>query len=387
MSKVNSVKNKLPLTSSFILVLVGIYLFLKVYFVKNAIFAIILFAVATLSMIFIIKLWQRFTPKYAPRIIYWTTSHKYVRKIIAGGSFSYFEYNEDKEKIKRFEPVSRFINLLIAFLGISTSFAKVTNFIPESPVDSIQSLVVWCLLLVLVPVILTPVIPIIWTMEDLGLKAWNRKSMENWRISVRYKKRFNAFITVGTVSAGLALTNETDFLANLLAFLNILLGGVIVLIYPVSVLTLLYYLLFRGKVDTEVKKLMDVVTAKTILQIVDPGTGVEKIKEESIAKGAKLSESESAAIDILEEVDEIETNDVSEEKLKFHQKLGQDTKKTLSKLSDNTFGRLNKTVKGFRRQKKKTTVKENSAKKEFKLGSATKDLWDHPEDEDQNNST
>ncbi|MDH5645250.1 MAG: hypothetical protein OEZ01_04550, partial [Candidatus Heimdallarchaeota archaeon] len=126
-------------------------------------------------MFIILRVWRKFTPKYAPNIIYWTTKKKFTRKLIAGGSFSYYEYKTNPDKIGLFQPVSRFLNLMIAFLGVSSSIASIANLKPESPVSSFGSMLVWGLLILLIPLVLTPVIPVIWAMEDLGLKAWNDK--------------------------------------------------------------------------------------------------------------------------------------------------------------------------------------------------------------------
>ncbi len=278
MKIITYIKNKFSLLFAVSMVIVGVVLFYNLYFIEKASYASFLFIAITFSMYIIIKFWKKFTPKYAPRIIYWTTAHKWVRKVVSGGSFSYYEYNPNPDKIGLFEPITRFLNLMIAFLGISTSIANVLNFVPESPVESLYSMLVWSALIFLVPIILTPIIPVIWAMEDLRLKAWNSKHSTNWRVSVRYKRRFNSFIAVGTITAGLSMSSNSDleFMDNFLNFASLLFDGFVLLIYPISILTLLYYLMFKGKVNTQVKDLMELPTAITILKTINPITGKEE---------------------------------------------------------------------------------------------------------------
>ncbi|MCY3412960.1 MAG: hypothetical protein INQ03_15080 [Candidatus Heimdallarchaeota archaeon] len=367
---IQNIKNKYPLIFSIALVLLGVFLFLNFYFQRSPGFAMALFIIATISMWITIEVWRSFAPTYAPKIIFWTTSHKYARKLIAGGSFTYYEYKENIDKIGKFEPISRFINLMIAFLGLTTTIAKTINFLPESPVESADTMITWSIFLLFVPLILTPIIPIIYVMEDLKLKAWNEKTFENWRVSVRYKKRFNSFISIGAISVGLGLNQTSpDLMTNITTFLGIILNGVILLVYPVSILTLLYYLLFRETVNKEVRETMNIKTAKTILQVVDPQTGLsleemEKIKAEELAKQK-------------DEVKDVQSS--NEKPMKFHKKLGANTKKTFMSLNDNTFGRVGRLIKKEPPKKEKTEpseINEKDTTTKRKGGSATKGLWD-----------
>lgn len=325
-----------------------------------------------------ISLWRWFSPEYAPGIIYWTSNQKYVRKLIAGGSFTYYEYKDDINKIGFFEPISRFLNLMIAFLGVSTTLAKTLNFTPESPVETSESVLIWTLLMIFVPILLTPIVPIIWTMEDLGLKAWNAKSLENWRVSIKYKKRFNSFIAVGAITVGLGLTSDAnqDIFQSVIIYLNILVSGFILLTYPIAVLTLLYYLLFRRSVNKEVRNKMDIVTAKTILEIVDPITG------DAISKKI-LEQTNDVAIEGDDQ--EIEGEEIPSD-LKIHQKLGRNMIKPINILGDQTVGRINTIFKkrkvNKQREKKSSEKQKIQTKKTYTGGSATKGLWGKEEEDD-----
>jgi hypothetical protein len=368
MKIITYINNKFSLLFAIILVIAGIFSFYRKYFDEDPGYASFLFVAITFSMYLIIKIWKNFTPKYAPKIIYWSTAHKWVRKIISGGSFSYYEYNPNPDKIGIFEPLTRFLNLMIAFLGISTSIANMLNFTPESPVESLYSMLVWSVLIFIVPIILTPIIPVIWAMEDLKLKAWNNKHSTNWRVSVKYKRRFNSFIAVGTVSAGLAMTSETnlDFMENIVNFALLLGDGFVLLIYPISILTLLYYIMFKGKVNTQVKDLINLPTAITNLKRINPLTGKEE--EIDIIQQEKL---------VIEEKSEIDIGEDQEEK-SLLSKAGDGIKNTTATIQYHTFGRISR---GMRKRKlKKAKVNKPGSKiieKGKKGGSATEGLWDN----------
>ncbi len=366
MKIITYIKNKFSLLFAVLLVILGIILFYTLYFDENPTYASFLFIAISFSMYVIIKFWKNFTPKYAPRIIYWTTAHKWIRKIISGGSFSYYEYNPNPDKIGLFEPVTRFLNLMIAFLGISTSIANVLNFVPESPVESLYSMLVWTALIFMVPIILTPIIPVIWAMEDLRLKAWNNKHSTNWRVSVKYKRRFNSFIAVGTISIGLSMTSNSDleFMDNFLNFASLLFDGFILLVYPISILTLLYYIMFKGRVNTQVKDLMNLPTAITNLKTINPITGDE-------------ADIDLEKLQVTIDDGSQEDSDKDEEDKPFLTKTGDSIKNTTAVLNYHTFGRISRMIRKTKLRKTKTDRPKISKKdKSKKNGSATKGLWD-----------
>lgn len=378
MKFIQQIKNRFSILFPVLFVLVGIYFFYNIYFREHAPFAMILFFIATISMTGIIRVWQWFTPKYAPRIIYWTTAHRWVRKIIAGGSFSYYEYNPNPDKIGLFEPIGRFANLMIAFLGVATTIANALGFHPENPVSSANSVYMWMFLLFAVPIILTPIIPIIWAMEDMKLKAWNAKHGETWRVSVKYKRRFNSFIAIGSVSVGLTVTinqaaESTPILDSIGTYLNILLYGVVLLMYPVGVLTLLYYWHFsRGRFKTEVQDLMGLDTAITELKIVDPRTGLsmEEMKEQQIKE---------PEMDLEEkDPDSPEKQVLDEPEQGIFKKIGEGVGKGVTTIT-NPFTTPFKKRKSKKLAEKSQKVKEKRKKKRTG-GSATAGLWDKDEE-------
>ncbi|RMG20179.1 MAG: sulfite exporter TauE/SafE family protein, partial [Methanobacteriota archaeon] len=186
------------------------------------------------------------------------------------------------------------INITIAFLGVATTLIKIASQFnpdirPESPIEEMSATIGWILILFLVPIVLTPIIPVVWAMEDLRLKAWHKKKKVNWRVADKYRVKFNSFIAVGAVTAGLTLSQNPNlsFLDNAFLFVSLLGNGMILLTFPLSLLVAAYYLYFRGEITEKTLKRLDVPTAMTEL-IFD----VEKYK--TMSKKLEFYEKEEA---------------------------------------------------------------------------------------------
>ncbi len=241
--------------------------------IKNSpILGFFLFAASVLSIFMVFPLWKRFSPYFAPWVISFSTQSWIGRKIISGGSFVYSEYEDNPEKIGLFHPIGRFISLAIAFLGVATSLVKIATRVnpairPESPTEDMASTIGWIVILIIVPIMLTPVVPVIWTMEDLRLKAWHKGKRVCWRVADRYRMRFNGFIALSAVTAGLSLSSQEglEFLDNVLIFLQLLASGMILLTFPLGLLVASYYLYFRGELTQKTLDRLDVPIALTEL--------------------------------------------------------------------------------------------------------------------------
>ena len=74
-----------------------------------------------------------------------------------------------------------------------------------------------------------------------------------------------------TADDGVRLCHSQQLIDRIISYGTILLNGVILLVYPVAVLTLLYYWNFaRGKFKSEVQELMGLDTGITQVKVVDP---------------------------------------------------------------------------------------------------------------------
>ena len=242
-------------------------------------------------------------------------------------------------------------------------------------------------------------------MEDLQLKAWNNKFSTNVRISSRYKARFNSFIAVGALGAAFTLGSDptAEPLANLTNFGLLLLTGVRLLIYPISVLTLLYYLYFRETVRENVKNRIDMPIAETKLifrnfkgdyldsegNVLFDNSTIEE-QDQMVIATAIVAEKKDAITSNVEKEQIIEDLEPSvNDEIKPLQKVGKslsNTGKSVKRsikilgtnVNDNTVGRLFKKRRAKNVEDKKANAKP---KKKFKKGSATEDLWEHEENE------
>ena len=67
-------------------------------------------------------LWKRAIDRYFAKFIFYLVEHKWGRKIIAGGSFSYYDYKApepETPKAKIMDPIGQIITLIFAFVGLA----------------------------------------------------------------------------------------------------------------------------------------------------------------------------------------------------------------------------------------------------------------------------
>ncbi len=211
---------------------------------------IIIVIVALLSPIAGLYVWNKYVPRYSPPVINFLVTNFLGRRLVGGGSFAYYEYKPPEEKETFLRPVFRLISVIIAYLGMTVTIAKMifqlpfASFDPKSPLASWPALIVWIFLMLLVPILLTPVIPITWGLEDAKAKIWNSGKKTNWLVSDKYRMRFNSFITASAILAGAGLGDQ-GLVDNLLLFVKIIYVAFLMVILPNAVIVFSYYLLFH----------------------------------------------------------------------------------------------------------------------------------------------
>lgn len=253
----------------FVFLALGIYLQINFLFAEDVARATVLLVYATLSTIGTFWIWNKFIAKYSRKVFWFVCKNFLGKKLIAGGTDVYFEQKRLDLPVGLFTPVGRLISILIAFLALSTTIIKALrslNFITfDTPTESWISVLTWILLLTIVPLILTPIIPVTWAMEDLGLKVWNGKKDIAWMVADRYRARFNSFIAIGALTAGLVLTEDRapSLIDNITLFGSILVQGIILLVYPLTLLTAIYFARFRGKITEDIRANLNLPIART----------------------------------------------------------------------------------------------------------------------------
>jgi hypothetical protein len=248
-------------------------------------------------------LWYRYIPLYAPAVVRFITTNFFGKRLVGGGSYAYYEYRPDEEVETYFKPLFKLIALLIAFLGIAVTIAKllsqVIDFNPKAPTETWGALILWIILMIIIPVILTPIIPVTWALEDTKIKAWANGTKTNWMVSSKYKARFNSLITIGAIAAGMGLGKEESFRDNFVSFMEIVWAALTILFIPITIIVFFYYSYFR-------KVLLDLTKENVNLDVKETSIILREKKTEEIIKKVKEEAAEKAVEEevIIEEVSE-----------------------------------------------------------------------------------
>jgi hypothetical protein len=249
-------------------------------------------------------LWKKAIDRYFAKFIFYLVEHKWVRKIVAGGSFSYYDYKDPEEetpKTKVMDPIGQIITLLFAFVGLAVF---IMGFLGA---DEQDNALWWGLMAFLIPILVTPLIPVTWSLDDAKVKGWSSGNNTTWMVGKNYKRRFNSVITIGAISSN--LTSAEGSLSDKIGeFLDVLLVGFIVMLVSVGIFIILYYSWFREFLRIELKSALTLTTYEVVLvEKEDKEVGAELVKEEKV-----------------EEVEDIEPEDESEEEVVDEEPIEED---------------------------------------------------------------
>jgi hypothetical protein len=267
-------------------------------------FAIILSLFSSIPALYV---WYRYVPQYAPAVVRFIITNFFGKRLIGGGSFAYYEYRPEEETETYFKPISKLLALLIAYLGIAVTLAKLLsqlfNFDPKTPTESWFVLFLWIILMIIIPIILTPIIPVTWALEDTRIKAWSKGTKTNWMVSSKYKARFNSLITVGAVAAGMGLGGEDSLWDNFTLFMETIWAALTILFIPITIIVFFYYSYFR-------KVLLDLTKQSVNLDVKETSLVLkEKKREETIVKTKEAVEETIIEEEATEEVSETTENE------------------------------------------------------------------------------
>ncbi len=244
----------------------------------------IIIVMGLISPIFGLFLWNKYIPRFAPKVLKFLINNFIGRKLIGGGSFAYFEYKPPEYQEGWFSPLGRFIAVIIAYLGITVTIAKIIfsflPFSPKTPIDSILALFFWVVMMIIVPIIMTPITPVVWGLEDADVKIWNKGDKTNWRVSKRYKARFNSIVSISAIIAGLSIGNQS-LMDKIILFIQIIAIAFIIIIVPNALIVMSYYSYFKKILTSLVKESVKLKTYETTLrEIKESFTTLDKSEEE-----------------------------------------------------------------------------------------------------------
>ena len=285
----------IQLSVAFILLITGTWLSIRTFYDSQEawrtyfLFFLIIAGVGVGTFV-----WVKFTRRFYEKIIYYIAIHKWTRKLVAGGSYCYFEY-KDPEKVtskkKLMEPIGITITSLIAFLGIATTIISVILKI-DSGLNT-KSPILWGIMALITPILASPLIPIAWSLDDSQMKTWSAGNKTNWTVSSRYKARFNGFVSLGVVISNLRSGLDSQTIRDQLNILfAILKAGILVMFISIGLFIIIYYAWFRNYLRVFSAKAANIATNETTL--------VEKIaaKTEDEDSESETSETDTSAVEV-----------------------------------------------------------------------------------------
>ncbi|MHA2171434.1 MAG: hypothetical protein ACXAB7_16220 [Candidatus Kariarchaeaceae archaeon] len=243
-------------------------------------------------------LWKKAIDRYFATFIFYLVEHKWVRKIVAGGSFSYYDYKDPEEetpKTKVMDPIGQIITLLFAFVGLAVF---IMGFLGAEEQDNALW---WGLMALLIPTLVTPLIPVTWSLDDAKVKGWSSGNNTTWMVGKNYKRRFNSVITIGAISSN--LTSAEGSLGDKIGdFLGVLKVGFLVMLVSVGIFIILYYSWFREFLRIELKSALTLTTYEVVLvEKEDKEVGAEIVKAVKVEEEEEEPEEEILDEELVEE--------------------------------------------------------------------------------------
>lgn len=265
-------------------------------------------------------IWIKAINRFFGSFTFYIVEHKWVRKIIAGGSFSYYEYQDPAKQKKSslyLDPISQVITLLLAFVGMAVFFM---GFLGP---DRAENPLVWGVLAIIIPLIVTPLIPVYWALASTKVKAYANGNNTTWMVGKKYKNRFNSIITIGAIFSNLKDSDAGDLVDQIKVFLEVVKVGILILLIPTSIFIIIYYGWFKEELSGKLRESLSLKTYEIVLKEHDAPISDDE-EDEIAAKDVKERESDTveepleddeipAEEEELDEEPEIVEEDVAEE--------------------------------------------------------------------------
>lgn len=233
-------------------------------------------------------IWIKATNRFFGRFIYYLVEHKISRKIFAGGDFSYIGYIDRALKNRKryfLDPVKQLLSLTIVFVGIAS---MIIGFLGEKEAGKP---LVWGGLAILVPLLATPLVPVLWSLQDANVKSYSKGKKTTWGVAPRYRNRYNSIITFGAVFANLRNADSGFILDEVKIFIDVLRVGFLVMLISVSLFMIIYYGWFKQSLSDQILESLDLRTYDVILREYDDD--IEKIEgSEDVVSGVAVRNGE-----------------------------------------------------------------------------------------------
>ena len=197
--------------------------------------------------------------------------------VFTKGNKHYFEkLTEEERKIKHGHIISKLITLIITWASVSTALisiflsltgdSNVIAFLNNS--DPITVFIRILIILILTPLILSFMIPMGWFLLDVKLKAFDTRTKICWFVGTKIDRMLRNIITIGSMMTALGATFG-DFLAKIIAVMQIFTYSFVISGLAGVLTILLYYILFSGGFYDIFLSSIDVPFGITHLEIIE----------------------------------------------------------------------------------------------------------------------
>ncbi len=238
--------NWIEMLVSLVLLTGGVFLTLFKFKEEKPLNIILMYIILLLGSLLGIFFWMKFTHRFFRKLLNLIAINKFAKIFVSGGSITFKEYQdpEMKEvKAKFTQPIGLTISSTITFLGIAVTIIGILRKITD--ID-LSSALVWTAIGVLTPILSTPLLPVVWAMDDAKIKAWSEKNHTAWTVASKYKRRFNSILSITAIFSNLnqGVTEQGFEQIKLLG--DIIFTGMVVMFIPVGLLVFFYYSFFRS---------------------------------------------------------------------------------------------------------------------------------------------
>lgn len=213
----------------------------------------------------------------SPQLGNFLVTNKYAIMVFTKGNKHYFEkLTEEERKIKHGHIISKLITLIITWASVSTALisiflgltgdSNVIAFLNNS--DLITVLIRILIILILTPLILSFMIPMGWFLLDVKLKAFDTRTKICWFVGTKIDRMLRNIITISSMMTALGATFG-DFLAKIIAVMQIFTYSFVISGLAGVITILLYYILFSGGFYDIFLSSIDVPFGITHLEIIE----------------------------------------------------------------------------------------------------------------------
>ncbi len=276
--------NWIEMTVSLLLLTGGVFLTLFKFRGEKPLDIILMYIVLFLGTLLGLFFWMKFTRRFFVKLLHLIAVNRVAKIFVSGGSITFKEYQDPNMRVvkaKFTQPLGLTIGSTITFLGIAVTIIGILRKIMQ--VD-LSSALFWTAIGAVTPILATPLLPVVWAMDDAKIKAWSEKNHTAWTVASKYKRRFNSILSIAAIFSNLnkGITEQGFDQIKILG--DIILTGAVVMLIPVGILVFFHYSFFRSYLRRYTSDIEGIETYKIQL--------VKQVGKETDTKTSEVEETE-----------------------------------------------------------------------------------------------